>query len=386
MSKSIWWNIAIPYMVLLLALSLTITGCNFLPENKKIDYKSASKLPPLEIPPDLITPEIDERYAIPSLNSPSSTTFSTFNSEQGGQTGTRSSSLLPISGQGVHIERAGTQRWLVVPQAPEEVWPIVKEFWQELGFLIKLETPEAGIIETDWAENRAKIPQGFIRNILSTFLDSIYSTAQRDKFRTRLERSQTGTTEIYISHRGMDEVIEGGITQRTIWQPRSGDPDLEAEMLSRLMIRFGVQEEQVQQVLTTISTTQERAHIDRNQEATTLIVNEAFDRSWRRVGLALDRVGFTVEDRNRLDGIYFVRYVDPDSDNYKSGDDKGILSGLMFWRTDNTDDTKTEKYRIQVMEIGASSSRVSVFNEKDDTPVDSTTAHRILDLLFAQLK
>ncbi len=367
-----------------LILSLALTGCNIFSENKKIDYKSTGRLPALDVPPDLITPITDDRYAIPDSDSPGSTTFSTYSNEQGTQPRVGSSSLLPMSVQDVYIERAGTQRWLVIPQAPEAVWPIVKEFWQELGFLIKTEVPEAGIMETDWAENRASIPQDFIRNFLSTFLDSIYSAAERDKFRTRLERNENGYTEVYISHRGMDEVLEGGSTQRTIWQPRPSDPDLEAEMLSRLMIRFGVEEERANLELATVGTTQERAYID-TDTGQTLIVDEAFDRSWRRVGLALDRIGFTVEDRNRIDGIYYVRYIDPESDSHKTGDDDGLLFGLMFWRNNDEKDSNADKYHILVREIGTNSSIVTVLNE-DNTPVSASIATRILNLLHEQLK
>jgi len=383
MSKMKWRKVTIPSLVL--ALSLTNTGCNLFPETKTIDYKSAGKLPALDIPPDLIKPAIDERYSIPELSSSGSATFSTYSSERGEQQKSGASSFLPSSIQNVHVERAGTQRWLVVPQSPEAVWPIIKEFWQELGFLIKIEVPEAGIMETDWAENRAKIPQDFVRTLLSTFLDSIYSTAERDKFRTRLERNEAGSTEIYISHRGMNEVLEGGGLNRTIWQPRPADPDLEAEMLSRLMMRFGVEEEKAKLELTTgKSTTQERAYIDR-ETGDTLVINEAFDRSWRRVGLALDRIGFTVEDRNRVDGIYFVRYLNPDKDSKKKGDDDGILSGIMFWRSGDKDDAKAAKYRIQIHNTGTNTSKVTLLND-DGTAVNSSTTSRILKLLHEQLK
>ncbi|AEJ00485.1 NlpBDapX family lipoprotein [Nitrosomonas sp. Is79A3] len=385
MSRMKWRKVTIPSLVL--ALSLTNTGCNLFPETKTIDYKSAGKLPALDIPPDLIKPAIDERYSIPELSTSGSATFSTYSSERGGQqkAGGTSSSFLPSSIQNVHIERAGTQRWLVVPQSPETVWPIVKEFWQELGFLIKIEVPEAGIMETDWAENRAKIPQDFVRTFLSTFLDSIYSTAERDKFRTRLERNEAGSTEIYISHRGMNEVLEGGSLNRTIWQPRPADPDLEAEMLSRLMMRFGVEEEKAKLELTTgKSTALERAYIDR-ETGNTLIINEAFDRSWRRVGLALDRIGFTVEDRNRVEGIYFVRYLSPDKDSKKKSDDEGILSGIMFWRSGNKEDEKAAKYRIQIHSTGTNASKVTLLND-DGTAVNSATTSRILKLLHEQLK
>ncbi|MCB1983819.1 MAG: outer membrane protein assembly factor BamC, partial [Nitrosomonas sp.] len=290
MSKIRRQNVIISLIVMMLLMM--VPGCTLFPEHKQIDYKSAGKMPPLDVPPDLITPTTDERYSIPDTAS-GSATFSTYSNESGIRPAAGTSTLLPISVQNVHIERAGTQRWLVVPQPPEAVWPVVKEFWQELGFLIKQEIPEAGIMETDWAENRAKIPQDPIRNVLSKFLDFIYSTAERDKFRTRLERTEMGTTEIYISHRGMDEVLEGGATNRSVWQPRRSDPELEAEMLARLMMRYGVEEEQARlELAASGGSTQERAFIDR-ETGNTLIVNEAFDRSWRRVGLALDRIGFT---------------------------------------------------------------------------------------------
>lgn len=182
----------------------------------------------------------------------------------------------------------------------------------------------------------------------------------------------------------MTEVLEGGSLNRTVWQPRPADPDLEAEMLSRLMMRFGVEEQKAKLELTTgRSSTTERAFI--NSEGTSLVVNEAFDRSWRRVGLALDRIGFTVEDRNREQGIYFVRYVSPDKDSKKKGDDEGILSNIMFWRSGDKDSARAEKYRIQVHNTGTNTSNVTLLND-DGTAVGSATASRILKLLHEQLK
>ena len=379
-----WRKVAIPSLVV--TLSLTTTGCKMIdlfPDTKTIDYKSAGKLPPLEIPPDLIQPAIDERYSIPEGSS-GSTTFSSYSSERGGQQKNATTSLIPASVQNVHIERSGTQRWLVIPQPPEAVWPVIKEFWQELGFLIKVEVPEAGIMETDWAENRAKIPQDLIRGLLSTFLDSIYSSAERDKFRTRFERSESGSTEIYISHRGMDEVFVDRSTNRTAWQPRSADPNLEAEMLTRLMMRFGVEEESARKEVAANENiiTQDQAYLDKTRHGV-LIVSETFDRAWRRIGLALDRGGFTVEDRDRSNGVYFVRYVSPEYESRKTSDDKGLLTKLAFWQK-SQDDSRTEKFRIQVDGVGASS-EVKVLT-LEGAPEESAAADRILKLLYEQLK
>ncbi|SFN40208.1 outer membrane protein assembly factor BamC [Nitrosospira briensis] len=369
-------------IVVALCLAVTVAGCNLLPEAKKMNYKSAGKLPPLEVPPDLTAPGSDERYVVPDINPTGSATFSAYDRERNKLSGasTGGAFILPsLEEAGVRMERSGTQRWLVVKGEPEEVWPVVKEFWHELGFLIKVEMPEAGVMETDWAENRAKISEDIIRNTLGKILDSLYSTAERDKFRTRLERGEDGTTEIYISHRGMDEVMQGDV--RTVWQPRPADPDLEAEMLSRLMMRFGVTEERARTAVANSGSVQERARLD-GEKGGVLSLNEAFDRSWRRVGLALDRIGFTVEDRNRSQGIYFVRYINPDLD---SGAGPSVLSKLMFWREEGEDGP--EQFRIQLSEAGTTgeSTDVTVLN-KDGTPDKTNNASKILKLLHEQLK
>jgi outer membrane protein assembly factor BamC len=374
--------------VLNLIFLACISGCNLMPESKKIDYKSSGKLPPLEIPPDLTMPQTDDRFAVPDSSASGSATFSTYRSgvsEDRPRTHTGSSVLSATAEQDmVRIARAGTQRWLVVPHGPETVWPVVKEFWQDMGFLLKLEAPDLGIMETDWAENRAKIPQDIIRSALSFFMDGLYSTAERDKFRARLERSETGATEIYISHRGMIEVLADRNTNRTIWQPRLADPELEAEMLVRLMKHFGVEEERAAaEVASSASngTAEARAFMDKTRNGV-LIVREAFDRAWRRIGLALDRVGFTVEDRDRSSGIYFVRYINPDEESRKASEGKGWLTKLAFWKSDS--EAKAEKYQIKISEVGLNS-EAKVLNE-DGTPGESATATRILNLLHEQLK
>jgi len=364
-----------------------LAGCSGMPEvlqTKKIEYKGAGKLPPLEIPPDLTSPSRDDRYAVPEINTQGTATLSTYNAARGG-TARASSVLLPNVAR-VRIERAGSQRWLVVPENPEKIWPVVKEFWQGLGFLVKIELPEAGVMETDWAENRAKIVEDPIRSMLGKVLDSLYSTGERDKFRTRLERgAEPGTTEIYISHRGMVEVYRNEAKDSTVWQPRPSDTELEAEFLRRLMARFGVEDERAKAQLAGDDTKIERAKLVRaGSGAGKLEMTESFDRAWRRVGLALDRVGFTVEDRDRSSGYYYVRYVDPQIDGQKGAEkDKGFLSRLAFWKSD-TSGIKAEQYRV-VMKEAKGVTEVQVQN-KDGQQDNSDIGRRILSLLHEQLK
>ena len=375
---------------LLLLLVSVMAGCSGpLIETKKIEYKSAgkAKLPSLEIPPDLTQPSRDERYIVPDVaGSKGPATYSAYVNERGEARAEPSTDVLPQVDK-MRIERAGTQRWLVVSGSPEKLWPVVKEFWQEIGLLVNVELPEAGIMETDWAENRAKLPQDFIRSTLGKVFDDVYSTAERDKYRVRLEKgAEPDTTEIYISHRGMIELyISEGKTE-TRWQPRPADPELEAEMLRRLMVRLGVQEARAK---TLISAEQapERAKLSRAADGSgALVLEEPFDRAWRRVGLALDRIGFTVEDRDRSQGLYYVRYVDPEADSRKK-DEPGLLSKMMFWKSQDADKDKpvqAAQYRIQVKREG-DTNLVQLLTREGGVD-SSATSKRIIGLLHEQLK
>lgn len=371
-------------LVLAVVAGLALAACSSVEiPTKKIDYKATTKLPTLEIPPDLARPGSDERFAVPDVAASKGTaTYSDYNKDRAGRQATSAQAVLP-NVENVRIERAGTQRWLVVPGTPEKIWPTVKEFWQQTGFVVNVEQPEAGVMETDWNENRAKIPETGIRGFVGRAIDSLYSTSERDKYRTRIENgAQPGTTEIYVSHRGMEEVYITEGKDQLRWQPRPPDPDLEAEMLRRMMVRFGVDGERAKSQLAAARLEPQARLSKGGAEGSMLALNDQFDRAWRRVGLALDRVGFTVEDRDRSKGLYFVRYIDPDAD-IKTTEEKGWLSKLKFWSSSKPQPGK-EQYRILVQGDG-SSAEVRVL-DKDGAREQSDTANRILTLLYDQLK
>ncbi len=381
----------IPYRLSMLTAAVAavlVSACsgNILPESKKIEYKSAGKLPTLEVPPDLTQPTRDDRYVVPDVSPKGSATFSAYAGERAGA-GAAAASTGPVVLPNIdkmRVERAGSQRWLVAAGAPDKLWPTIKEFWQETGFIVDVELPEAGVMETDWAENRAKLPQDIIRGTLGKVFDSLYSTAERDKFRTRLEKgAEPGTTEIYISHRGMYEIYVNEGKSETKWQPRPAEPDLEAEMLRRLMVRLGTDETRAKSLMA-VESKQDRAKLTRAADgAGALTLQEPFDRAWRRVGLALDRVGFTVEDRDRVQGLYFVRYIDPEIDNRKKQGD-GWMSKLAFWKGGKSDiDTKAQ-YRIHVAAEG-SDSKLRILTREGGAD-NSETARKIIGLLYEQLK
>ena len=367
------------------ALAVVVAGCSSLSlESKKIDYKSAStvKVPTLEIPPDLTSPGRDDRFAVPDTGGKGSATFSEYSGERSPQAkAQQQGDVLPQIDK-ARIERSGSQRWLVIQGSPDKLWGPVKDFWQETGFIVNLELPQAGVMETDWAEDRAKISEGFLRNFFGKALDSLYSTSERDKFRTRFEPgSEPGTTDVFISHRGMYEIYVNEGKDQTKWQPRPPEPELEAEMLRRLMVYLGSEEKQAAAALAQAKAKPaERAKLVSSAGAGTLDVQESFDRAWRRVGLALDRVGFTVEDRDRSKGLYFVRYVDPEADTQKK--DGGFMSKMAFWKS-SAPDPQT-KYRVFVKDGGASTT-VQVLSSEGGVD-QSETAKKILGLLYEQLK
>lgn len=376
-------------LALAIAALMLVGACSTvdsLSQGGKADYKTAKTLPPLDVPPDLSAPSRDGRYALPE-GAKAAATLSGYQAGRAAQPAAGSSSVLPAA-NGMHVERDGNQRWLVVSEPPEKLWPLLREFWQENGFLLRQEQPEIGIMETDWAENRATISDSWATRALGGLFKSAHGTDERDKYRTRLERTPTGGSEIYISHRGMVQVLSKAGTQLEgardpVWEARPSDPELEVEFLRRLMVRLGTPTEKAQALLATAQPPQ-RAALKKGLDGTELLeVFEPFDRAWRRVGLALDRVGFTVEDRDRQKGLYFVRYADPDAEMSRKSAEKSMFSWLAFWRTDEPK-VKAEQYRVAV--VGETeNSRVQVL-DKNGATESSTTSRRILTLLHEQLK
>jgi len=355
-----------------------LSGCstmNDMLKGDKIDYKSAGKAgPSLDVPPDLTQLTRETRYVVPG-------TAVSANAFQVGQ-GAQALPVAALAVGDVRIERSGSQRWLVVNRPADKLWGPIRDFWLESGFLLTLDQENLGIMETDFAENRAKLPQDFIRETLGKVFESLFSTGERDKFRTRLERNAAGGTEIFVSHRGLVEVVVGGSTGRnttgdgTVWQPVPPNPELEAEFLRRLMIKLGVAQEQ-SKVLVAAGTPRTTSNVASVNGVPVVQMQEGFDRAWRRVGLTLDRTGFTVEDRDRAQGTYFVRYVDVTSDRKEPG----FLSKLFSAAAPTV---APIKYRITLKSQGEATT-VSVLNAQG-APESSVNAQRIVKVIADDLK
>jgi len=297
---------------------------------------------------------------------------------------TATPTIAPSAVGAFKIERLGNDRWLSTTLTPEQVFPQVRTFWKDNGFNLAQDRPEAGVIETEWAENRAKLPNDLIRNSIGKLFENAYSTSELDKFRTRVERTPTGS-DIYVTHRGMEEKYIGERKEATVWQPRPADPSLEAEFLARLMVKLGAKAEEAKTIVAAaaaapLPTTPARARMLTDRPGPTLQVDDGFDRAWRRVGLALDRSGFTVEDRDRTQGVYFVRYVDP---AFAGREEPNFFAKLFtFGKKDEA--AGLAKYRVKVTPEGTAVSTVAVLDSQGK-PEGGEAGKRIISLLLDDL-
>lgn len=374
--------------------ALALAGCSWtgsLFTSDKVAYETAQSRPALEVPPDLSQLPRDDRFVVPER--PQTVTASAAGQPRTGVAQSGTQSVAP-SGTVAKIERQGNQRWLVVDLPPEKAWPVLVDFWPTVGLKVEKADVTTGVMETNWAENRANLPQDIIRKTLGRLLDSVYSTGEQDKYRARVERTPKNTSEIFVSHRGMIEVYTTAAKDSTAWQPRPSDPELEAEMLQRLLVRFEGQARAptataagptaapaaAGAVATTAAPQLTRLVKGSDGRAERLEIDEAFDRSWRRVGLALDRGGFTVEDRDRAKGLYFVRYLDPEVEA-KAKADQGFFIKL-FGREKAV---QAPQYRVAVSSATEARSVVQVYSA-DGKPERSPVGDRILNLLSDQLR
>lgn len=359
---------------------ITLTACgtfSSMTASDKVDYKKSGDVrgPNLALPPDLITAQADRRYVVQD----GTATMSEYNQAVKKSSQMRSNVLTGIPG--MKIERDGDRRWLVVDKPATELYPQVKDFWQENGFLLAIDSPSTGIMETDWAENRAKIPQDFIRRTLGKVLDAVYSSGERDKFRTRVERTADGSTEITISHRGMSEEYMDASRTRTWWMPRASDPELENEFIKRLMVALGTDAAKADSAVASSASgapsSLARAELQNRQGTQMILIREGGDVAWRRVGLTLDRSGFTVEDRDRSKGTYFVRFVDT------SKEEPG------FWRKlfgSAQGPVGPQRFRLVLQSESNTATWVRLLDEQGN-PADTTDlGKRILGLLLDDLR
>jgi outer membrane protein assembly factor BamC len=376
----------------------------------KIDYKSDSKSKQvsLAVPPNMIDETSDQRSLPPQGGE---TSLSTLQRVQAQAPAANTLTVVPQV-SGMHIQRDGTESWLVIDKkAPDQAWAPIRRFWQEQGFLLVVDQRDKGVMETDWNETHASINEGLIRDTLSKAMGNSYVSSERNKYRTRLETAPNGGTYVFISQKGMREAITGTNNESTKWEAKPNDPGLEQEYLKRLMAALALADSRNTQSAelspagaqtapnaatagaksaaaataaqnVALSVQQPMPDDSANTTAaqfssTELTLSEPYDRAWLRVGLALDRSNFTVDDRDASRGLYFVRYVDPKD---LTSAEQGFWSQVFHGKKEKV----AKQYLVNVRAVTPDQTRVAVVDDKGSID-QSPQAKQIMGLMVDQL-
>ncbi|HEY4083772.1 MAG TPA: outer membrane protein assembly factor BamC [Burkholderiaceae bacterium] len=391
------------FRLAVLALAASLAGCSTIEGwffSDKDGYRTqARQVEALQVPPDLS--QLDNRTVVPgTVISAAAMQSDGATPGQPGQARPTAAALRPSqervalnSAGDVSFEHLGTERWVHATGTPEALWPQAKNFWLDQGYTIETEKADIGLMETGWREDRSKLPTDLIRSTLGKLFDGLWDSGLRDKFRTRFERDGKGGTNIYISQQGLAEVYTDAQHDNTAWQPRPNDPQLEALMLSRLMLKLGGKDVDPATLASAASAPQvAAADTGKNPGLIApdapvaaritgipdqILVNDDFDRAWRRVGQSLDRHGFTVEDRDRPQGLFYLRYADPT----QAGKDEPNFFQKLFGAKETG---AAGRYRVKVLTADGKSTVMILDNTGKQ--VTDENAKRILGMLMNDLR
>lgn len=367
---------------------ISLTACSSgKKEQPKLDYQSQTrKIVNLEVPPDLTNPDQGNLYNLPAGNGAVRATELDNRRNRTQATQQPANQAVLQSVKGVSLERDGRQRWVVVDgKQPAELWPLLKAFWQENGFDIKSEEPAIGQMETEWAENRAKIPQDTLRRLFEKVgLGGVYSTSERDKFIIRVEKGKNGTTDVFFAHKGMEEVYGDKNKDTTMWQPRPNDPNLEAAFLARFMQYLGMDEKQAENALGQSVAPSANTGDLAKVEGQTVLVSGDYERNWRRTALALDRIGLTVLGQNAERHAFLVQQAPTESEavnNQKPG-----MFSRWFGKGKKNETQQVQRPELIVyVEPVNNGARISLLN-KDGSSYKGSDASTLIGRLHSELR
>ncbi len=380
MTKAEFMNIKFLSRVMTIALLITVVGCSSSDkkDRPKAEYygSSSSSSSGLEVPPDLTQTDPNKNITIPGT--------STGSSSQTG--GVLSNSNVLVEPSNVAMLRDGQQRWLVVDDTPSNVWPKLVSFWEKDGIKLVTVSPQSGVIETDWLVNYADLTSQ-VGKFFRGLLNKLTSSGQRDKYRVRIEKGvEANTTEVYVSHQGLEEVPVGPINRAVgdyKWVKRPTDRGLEVEVMRQIMVYLGVEEEQAD--LIAEQNRPERSERSRllieDTDEPVLVLDDGFPRAWQRVGLALDRSGVTIFGRNRAQGGYVIELADTDAiEEEKTG-----FFSKFFKRKKKSAEEITYRMQVRLLPQGEEKTVVAVATE-EGAHDNSQTAISLLRQLHEQLK
>jgi len=349
------------------AFCLTLAACSGGSSNSRLDYTESKPLPALEVPPDLTAPANTGVDDIPQVDS-----------EDGFVTDASGQRVLSRA-NGIHIEHEGNERWLRIDATASALWPKLREFWQSIGLALIADQPDIGIMETDWAENHADAPKGYLASLVQKVFKNAYEAGTRDKYRLRAEPREDGSTDLFITHYGLKQVVAGedetGV--QTTWEVRPSDPELANEVMNRLVLFLGGDKATAKAA---VAKQEEQAPPRATLQGDSVVVSEGFSRTWRRTGIALDKLGLVVDDRNRSQGLYFISKIDLLKG--VEGEGGNWLSNLFSSDEEKRKDSLKRQIQVQGDE---QQTRVTVL-DNDGNPDHSKVAQKILQRLQEELK
>ena len=247
--------------------------------------------------------------------------------------------------QNIEIQRDKYRRWLLVEIPPSDVWALSKEFFRSYGFKIEKENQKIGLIETDYLEIETQVPDkslGAIRTALSKALKTQYGLPIADKYRIRIEPTDNPMkSEVYLTLSSIGEVVSGATR---VWQPREKDVELETEMLLKLMVFLGSdRSDAISKIQSNTAENITKLTVELSETGyATLIFPFDKKESWKLLGWALDELSVDIEDRDQIEGSYFIN-VTPN---------KGFFSKLLSTAS------ITKTYQLILKEDANSQSRV----------------------------
>ncbi|MCC5809189.1 MAG: outer membrane protein assembly factor BamC [Ectothiorhodospiraceae bacterium] len=345
-------------IVLLLTAALA-GGCSMFGRDRGENGEPRDRL---IVPPDLSEERIGQ---VPELRRQPGTSLTEL---AAGQDGRQDSPLL-TEPPGMRVRRSGETRWLEVSAQPEQVWTWLNSFMADSGIPVLRESESLGVVETEWLARPIGLSGGVFMPVSAD-----EEAPVREQYVFRLEPGgQRGRTAVYVAHR--QAVADNGG-----WVPQRADRGRESEALRTFMTYVGVREAEATRQLATAPQDEFTRFETLDDGQLTLLVAEPFLQGWRRVGLALDRAGFTVEDRDRSSGRYLVRY-DPAAEAERQR--RGFFSRLAFWR-DREEELEPGTYAYLVRS-DAGSTRVAIATEEGDE-VSDALAERLLTLVEEQLR
>ena len=332
--------------LLVIFIASLLTSCSMVSDPVKkiglggrvLNYQADDKVESLVIPPDLTKPNSQGVFAE--------------NVE------VEDNSYQTAKVQNVEVKRDNLRRWLLVDMPPSEVWLLSKEFFKSFGFKIEKENQKIGIMETDYLEIDTNVPDkslGAIRAGLSKLLNTQYGLPIADKYRIRVESiDDPNQSEVYLTLSSIGEVVQGELR---VWQAREKDVELETEMLLQLMVFLGSdRSESINKILASNQKIESPVSVIKSESGyATLVFPYNKKQAWSYLGWGLDEMNIEVEDKDVIDGSYFINI-------YAS---KGFFASLINTKSN------TSTYQLVVKQIDDSNSHVIFVDLSEENEEDT---------------